>query len=158
MLSKSKAGSYKQWLYQAWPLEFRLKNWVIHPGAILSVITDKAIAANKPDWAVSCSSPKSTVQDRWKINKQDRGECAFKGSYSMSAFAGQGKLEAFGTKVGSYCQYLLTVYQTGLGPFLIARKIIRASLPHQGIRDCTCKRSYADLSCLSPPAPEGLEP
>lgn len=26
----------------------------------------------------------------------------------MSAFAGQGKLEAFGTKVGSYCQYLLT--------------------------------------------------
>lgn len=73
-------------------------------------------------------------------------------------WAGQGKLEALGTKVGSYHQYLLTVHWKGLGPFVIARKIVKASPSHQEIRGCTCKRSYADLSCLSPPAPKGLGP
>lgn len=73
-------------------------------------------------------------------------------------WAGQGKLEALETKVMSYRQHLLTVCWKALGPFAIARKIVRASLSHQEIRGHTCRRSYADLSCLSPPAPEGLGP
>lgn len=106
-----------------------------------------------------CSSSKFAVQARWKVNKQGIEEHAFKTQRQPQYLCiGQDKLEAVGTKVGSCHQYLPTAHWKVFDPTVIAKKITRASLSYQEIRGHTCKRSYVDLSCLSPPAPEELGP